>query len=422
MKNVKKKSKWLGSLLLGAALMVPSFGVQAETQSQTGDKGQETFRVYIQSEKEDVKKQAKAKYGTRWDLDEETFSTSVNQRQYEALQNNKNLTVEKVSEVKLELFGGSNNAVSPDDQTPWGIEAIYEDASIQATDGGDNIRVAVLDTGVKINHQDLENRAEQCKDFTGLLFPLKDGSCYDLHGHGTHVSGSVLADGGDTGTGIYGVAPDAKLWAYKVLGDTGMGFSDDIAAAIRHASDEGKRLGVNLVISMSLGSDGKDELISEAVSYAYNNGTLVVAAAGNSGPDENTIGYPGGLKDAVAVAALENTLENGTYRIADFSSRGNPTTDGDYVIGEQDVEVSAPGRDILSTWNDGSYNTISGTSMATPHVSGLAAKIWAENPSFSNADLRNELQNRAKAKDILGGLHAAPGDDIASGFGFPTVK
>lgn len=422
MTKMKRRSTWLGSLLLGIALLTPSPGVQAETNAQAEDKGQETFRVYIQSEKSDFIQQAKNKYGSRWNLGDHSFSTSVNQSQFEALQNNKNLSVQKVSKVKVNILGGTNQTVTPEDQTPWGIEAMYEDPAIKATSGGENIRVAVLDTGVKTNHQDLKNRSEQCKDFTGLLLPLKDGSCYDLNGHGTHVSGSVLADGGDSGTGIYGVAPEAKLWAYKVLGDTGTGFSDDIAAAIRHAADEGKRLGVKTIISMSLGSEGKDELIAEAISYANKNGTLVVAAAGNTGPDENTIGYPGGHPDAVGVAALENTFENGSYRIADFSSRGNPATDGDYVIGERDVEVSAPGKDILSTWKDGTYNTISGTSMATPHVSGLAAKIWAENPSLNNAELRKELQNRAKAKDILGGLHAAQGDDIASGFGFPTVK
>ncbi|MCA1065845.1 S8 family peptidase [Rossellomorea sp. AcN35-11] len=422
MTKVKRKAKWLGSLLVGAALVTPSFGAQTDAKVQDEVKGQDNIRVYIQSDNTSIKNEARSKYGTRWNLDEDTFSTTVNQSQFEALQKNKNLSVQKVSNVQVDLLWDSNKSVSPTDQTPWGIEAMYEDPAIQATSGGENIRVAVLDTGVKTNHQDLENRSEQCKDFTGLLSPLRDGSCSDLHGHGTHVAGSVLADGGDAGTGIYGVAPDAKLWAYKVLGDTGMGFSDDIAAAIRHASDEANRLGVNLVISMSLGSDGKDELISEAVTYANKNGTLVVAAAGNSGPDENTIGYPGGLKEAVAVAALENTVENGTYRIADFSSRGNPSTDGDYIIGEQDVEVSAPGKNILSTWNDGTYNTISGTSMATPHVSGLAAKIWAANPGLTNTQLRSELQNRAKAKDILGGLHAAQGDDIASGFGFPTVK
>jgi subtilisin len=124
----------------------------------------------------------------------------------------------------------------------------------------------------------------------------------------------------------------------------------------------------------------------------------------------------------VAVAALEDVQENGTYRVADFSSRGNPDTDGDYVIVERDVEVSAPGRAVESTWNDGAYHTISGTSMATPHISGLAAKIWAANPSFTAAQLRAELQTRAKNNDILGGSGSTTGDDYASGFGFPTVN
>ncbi|MEH7117079.1 S8 family serine peptidase, partial [Neobacillus vireti] len=140
------------------------------------------------------------------------------------------------------------------------------------------------------------------------------------------------------------------------------------------------------------------------------------------GSSDNTIGYPGGLPNVVAVAALENVKENGTYRIADFSSRGNSATDGDYVIQERDVEVSAPGRAIESTWKDGGYNTISGTSMATPHISGLAAKIWAANPTWSNLQVRTELQSRAKGNDILGGISSAIGDDNASGFGFPTVK
>jgi subtilisin len=246
--------------------------------------------------------------------------------------------------------------------------------------------------------------------------------CDDKNGHGTHVSGTILANGGSDGLGIFGVSPESKLWAYKVLGNGGFGFSDDIAAAIRHAADESERLGVNVVISMSLGADSKSSLIADAVTYAYNKGVLVVAAAGNSGPDPDTIGYPGALVDAVGVAALEDVQENGTYRVADFSSRGNPDSAGDYLIVERDVEVSAPGRNVESTWNDGKYNTISGTSMATPHVSGLAAKIWATYPTWTNAEVRDEIQTRAKNNDINGGLYAETGDDIASGFGFPLVQ
>lgn len=176
-----------------------------------------------------------------------------------------------------------------------------------------------------------------------------------------------------------------------------------LRTAIRHVADEASRTGSKVVINMSLGSSGKDSLISSAVDYAYSKGVLIVAAAGNSGYSANTIGYPGALKNAVAVAALENVQQNGTYRVANFSSRGNPSTDGDYVIQEKDVEVSAPGASIESTWYNGGYNTISGTSMATPHVAGLAAKIWSSSPSMSHTQLRSELQNRAKQYDIKGG-------------------
>lgn len=412
-----KKKKVLGAALLSMTMGLSMFTAGAFGQAP---EAQDSYRVLIQGPKAEQAK-AKDQFGKRWDFGANGFTTTVNAKQYQALLKNKNLNVETVSQVQLEAKPGSDAQAGPSDRTPWGMEAIYNDSSLQATSGGNGVKVAVLDTGVNINHNDLTGSAEQCKDFTNRRSPLVNGSCTDKNGHGTHVAGTVLAHGG-AGNGIYGVAPEAELWAYKVLNDQGSGYSDDIAGAIQHAADEAVRTGTNVVISMSLGSSSKSTLIADAVDYAYGKGVLVVAAAGNSGPNANTIGYPGALTNAVAVAALEDVQENGTYRVADFSSRGNPLTDGDYVIGELDVEVSAPGRAIESTWYDGSYNTISGTSMATPHVSGLAAKIWAANPSMSHTQLRAELQNRAKANDILGGSGAASGDDYASGFGFPRVK
>ncbi|PTX49608.1 subtilisin [Melghirimyces profundicolus] len=410
-------NRWLTGFAISAALIFTSI-LPGGAGAVSADNGK-TIRVLIDANQLSVLKKT---YGVRHDLGKSGFTTEVSTAQYQTLKALDGVNVTPVGKVRLpdDLLEADRTA-TPSDQTPWGIEAIYNNPSISSTSGGDGVRVAVLDTGVKIDHPDLTGQAEQCKDFTGLLGRV-DGRCTDLNGHGTHVSGTILANSGSDGQGIWGVSPGAKLWAYKVLGDAGIGFSDDIAAAIRHAADESSRLGVKTVISMSLGSSGKDDLIAEAVTYAVNKGVLVVAAAGNDGPDEDTIGYPGGLSNAVAVAALENVQENGTYRIADFSSRGNPATDGDYVITERDVEVSAPGRSIESTWNDGTYHTISGTSMATPHISGLAAKLWADNPSWSNQQLRSELQNRAQSNDILGGIHAATGDDIASGFGFPRVK
>ncbi|MBP3039270.1 S8 family serine peptidase [Bacillaceae bacterium Marseille-Q3522] len=420
-----KKRKALVSVLLSAVIGFAVFA--ADVSGQQIDNTNETIRVHIQASSSDINT-VKANVGVRWDFGNNGFTTTVNEKQYEALLKNKNLKIEKVQEIKLDTRVEKKKkpragiAAVPSDQTPWGIEAIYNDSVIQETSGGSGIKVAVLDTGVYTGHIDLEGAAEQCKDFSQYGSPLVNGSCSDRNGHGTHVAGTVLAHGGYDGLGVYGVAPEADLWAYKVLNDQGSGYSDDIAGAIRHAADEAARTGSKVIISMSLGSSGKDTLISNAVDYAYGKGVLVVAAAGNSGPGENTIGYPGALVNAVAVAALEDVQQNGTYRVANFSSRGSSATDGDFVIQERDIEVSAPGAEVESTWYNGGYNTISGTSMATPHISGLAAKIWSANPSFSHSQLRAELQKRAKVYDIKGGYGATTGDDYASGFGFPRVK
>jgi subtilisin len=422
-----KKRKVVGSVVLSLAMGVSMFASAAFGQEEV--RSNETFRVWIQGPGAERAK-AKDEYGVRVDFGTEGFSTTVNEKQYLALLNNKNLQVEKVQQVQLDTRVDAEGkpgeveamATTPSDQTPWGIQAIYNDAAITKTSGGNGVKVAVLDTGVFTNHIDLAGSAEQCKDFTQTSSSLVNGTCTDRNGHGTHVAGTALAHGGYDGLGVYGVAPEAELWAYKVLTDSGSGYSDDIANAIRHAADEKTRTGAKVIISMSLGSSAKDTLIANAVTYAYGKGVLVVAAAGNSGYAANTIGYPGALPNAIAVAALENVQENGTYRVANYSSRGNPNTDGDFVIGEKDVEISAPGSAIESTWYDGNYKSISGTSMATPHVSGLAAKIWAANPTWSHTQLRTELQRRAKLYDIKGGYGAATGDDYASGFGFARVR
>jgi subtilisin len=416
-----KKKRTIGAIIMCVVMGVSMFATGAFGQQVTSN---ETYRVLIQGPAAE-KAKAKASYGVRWEFVAKGFTTTVNSQQYQALLHNKNLTIKKVPEVQLAVINeaaakpGGTLAGAPSDRTPWGIQAIYNDSAITSTSGGSGIVVAVLDTGVNRNHPDLSSNVAQCQDFSQIKVSWVDNSCSDGNGHGTHVSGTVLANGG-TGKGIYGVAPEAKLWSYKVLNDRGSGYSDDIAAAIRKVADQAA--GKKVIISMSLGSSTKDSLISDAVDYAYGKGVLIVAAAGNDGSADNTIGYPGGLPNVVAVAALENLQENGTYRIADFSSRGNSATDGDYVIQERDVEVSAPGRAIESTWKDGGYNTISGTSMATPHISGLAAKIWAANPTWSNFQIRAELQNRAKLYDIKGGISSATGDDNASGFGFARVK
>lgn len=413
------------SALIAGTLSAP-IQVAGATSPSEDKNSSETFRVYVEANNKTTKSTLKGQYEARWELTENGFSTDMNQKQFEALQKNKNVTVTKVDIVTLDtdVRASEFEALAgefPTQQVPWGIKAIYNNSNLTTTSGGQGINIAVLDSGVNTSHYDLVNTVEQCKDFTGST-PLVNGSCTDGNGHGTHVAGTALADGGSDKAGIYGVAPEADLWAYKVLGTDGSGYSDDIAAAIQHTADQAVATGTKTVINMSLGSSVSNSLITNAVNYAYGKGVLIVAAAGNSGPAQGSIGYPGALVNAIAVAALENRQQNGTYRVADFSSRGYNSTDGDYVIQQGDIEISSPGASIYSTWNNGGYNTISGTSMATPHVAGLAAKVWAQNPTWSNTQLRTNLQNRAKSVDIKGGIGATTGDDYASGFGFARVQ
>lgn len=292
--------------------------------------------------------------------------------------------------------GGESERITPSDQIPWGIEIIYNDIGLASTSGGSGIDVAVLDTGVDVNHPDLKRRVVQCVDFTKGPFPKN--RCKDGNGHGTHVSGTILADAGSDGLGVYGVAPEANLLSYKVCDDTGSCWSDDIAAGIDYAGSHGAD-----IISISIGGDSESSLIRDAISR--NTHVLFVAAAGNDGPGSGSIDYPGANINVIAVGAIDANED-----VPSWSSRG--VNDGDFVIEEREVELGAPGVSVESTWINGGYRIISGTSMATPHVSGLAAKLWQGDATLT----RNYLQNRAKLHDL-----STPGDDPATGFGLPTV-
>lgn len=208
---------------------------------------------------------------------------------------------------------------------------------------GNGALVAVLDTGCQSNHPDLDGQVVAAKDFTNS----RSGHD-DRNSHGTHCCGIVA--GVDNETGIVGVAPDCRLIVGKVLGDDGSGGSNGIAAGIRWASEQGAH-----VISMSLGSPGPSSVIHAAIKEAVAAGVLVIAAAGNEGTAGT--GYPGSHPECVSVAAFD---QNG--KIANFSSIGK-------------VDVAAPGVQILSTVPVSKYAKMSGTSMATPYVAGVAALV-----------------------------------------------
>lgn len=294
---------------------------------------------------------------------------------------------------------------------PWGINMVYkntlttvEPASLP--NGGAPRIVAVLDSGADTNHPDLS--ITQCKDFTKGQ-KIKN-SCNDADGHGTHVIGTISANGAADDLGIFGVSPDVDIFAYKVCGGSGC-WTDDIAAAIDHARQQGAH-----IVSMSLGGDRESSLISGAINRSPD--ILFVAAAGNDNENGKlgTIDWPAAHPDVIAVAAIDSN-EN----VASFSSRGINL--GDSINGERLVELAAPGVDVESTCTgsfDGAYFDldgiingyciISGTSMATPHVSALAAKLWQGSDDLTRAHLQSV------AKDI-----SAPDYDPATGYGLPQI-
>lgn len=287
--------------------------------------------------------------------------------------------------------GGGERNCYPDSQKPWGI------AKVNGGSGGAGITVAVLDTGVDKDHPDLVGNIKDCVTKV-THFKLDTRNCQDAHGHGTHVSGTVLANGGSDGLGIYGVAPDAGLIAVKVCDRRGYCYGDDMAAGVYYAADKGAN-----IISMSIGGNSPDSEVLAAIDYAVNKGVLVVAAAGNDGPGYGSIDYPAAYVKVVAAGAIDSS-----EAVPDWSSRG--VNDGDYEIEEREVEFGVPGVSVESTYKDGCYAYMSGTSMATPHLSGLAAKLW----QGSAAGTRTYLQSIAK--DIW-----QSGDDTASGFGLPIA-
>lgn len=205
------------------------------------------------------------------------------------------------------------------DVRDWGIDFLNIPEAWKFTKGK-GAKVCVLDTGCDTGHRDL-GKVKTLKDFTGSR-----SGCADVNGHGSHCLGVVGAS--ENNVGMIGVAPECELISGKVLGDNGSGLSSWIAAGIDWAVEQGVD-----VISMSLGSDAPDPRIEAAVKRARAKGVIVIAAAGNSGPRENTSGWPGNHDGVICVAAVDDK-----GKIANFSSRG------------KSVVVAAPGVNVRSCY------------------------------------------------------------------------
>jgi len=242
----------------------------------------------------------------------------------------------------------------------WGLTLLHVPNHWKRTEG-QSVRVAVLDTGIDESHPDLANAIDETHDFTGSRFGPADHN-----GHGTHVAGIIAARKNDRG--VVGVAPQSRLLVAKVLGDDGAGASTAVAAGIDWACDQRAA-----VISMSLGSREPDSHLLAAIKRAIDKETFIIAAAGNSGRPQS-VDYPARWRETIAVDAIDR---NG--RLTRFSSRG------------PEVDIAAPGQDVLSTYLRGGYAKLSGTSMAAPFVTGVVALLVALHRD--NADARTPLRN-----------------------------
>ena len=255
-----------------------------------------------------------------------------------------------------------------DAEQPWGIQRVNAQAAWKVT-RGKGVKVAVIDTGIDSTHPDLAANVKG-----GWNAITKDDKFMDDHGHGSHCSGTIAAV--RDGKGVVGVAPEASLYGVKVLDANGSGTFADVIAGIQWAADNKMD-----VASMSLGADKGSQALADAVTAATKAGLTIVAAAGNSG---KAVGYPAAYPECIAISASDNQ-----DKIAYFSSRG------------PQVAFIAPGVDIKSTVIGGKYETMSGTSMATPHMSGLAA-LAVSRGAHGQAEIRKALKAAAAPLPGLG--------------------
>ncbi len=280
------------------------------------------------------------------------------------------------------------------DALTWGLQATGVDRTPET---GKGVMVAVLDTGLDLAHPDFAGRQIESRSFV-------DGQpVQDVQGHGTHTAGTTAGPAAPGAGRRYGVAHEATLLIGKVLGDDGSGTDAGILEGIEWAITRGAA-----VISMSLGSD------VEEVSAAYENvgrraldaGSLIVAAAGNNAErgrgDLGFVGIPANSPSVMAVAAVDSALG-----IADFSAASSAVPGGQ-------IDIAGPGVDVYSSWPmPRATNTISGTSMATPHVAGVAA-LWSQRTGATGRQLWTQLVQAAQrlplpSGDVGSGLVRAPG-------------
>lgn len=286
--------------------------------------------------------------------------------------------------------GSKPAPVQPPQTLPWGINRIDAELVWGATTGA-GVKVAVVDTGIDLTHPDL---AANIKGGYNAIYPAK--SANDDNGHGSHVAGTIAAL--NNAIGVVGVGPQIDLYAVKVLDRRGSGYLSDIIEGLDWAIANGIQ-----VVNMSLGTSSNVLSFHEAVIRAKTAGITLVAASGNS--YGGLVGYPAAYPEVIAVSATDSA-----DALASFSSVG------------PEVDLSAPGKSIYSTYKGSNYATLSGTSMASPHVAGAAAMLLTQtakcDTNLDSVCSPDEVQARleATATDL-----GAPGKDSLFGSGLVNV-
>ncbi|HBN90028.1 S8 family serine peptidase [Rheinheimera aquimaris] len=269
--------------------------------------------------------------------------------------------------------------------TPYGISMVQADQVSDSSAG--NTKVCVIDTGFDADHEDLQGSGVTGYAFSG------HGTWYtDGNGHGTHVAGTMVALNNNTGVvGVIG-SGQAGVHIVKIFNNSGnWTTASNLITAIQSCKDAGAK-----VVNMSLGGGSSNQTENNAMTNFYNGGMLLVAAAGNDG--NTSFSYPASYNSVVSVAAV-----NSSGSLASFSQRNSQ------------VEIAGPGVSVNSTWNNGGYNSISGTSMASPHVAGVAALVWSNHPQCTAAQIRSALN--ATAED-----RGSAGRDTSYGWGIVKAK
>jgi subtilisin len=287
----------------------------------------------------------------------------------------------------------------------WGADMVKAPESWAKGYTGQGVVVAVLDTGVDFNHEDLKNNIwtnpnddandNYANDIHGWNFVDNNNDVMDRDGHGTHVSGSIAGE--KNSYGVTGVAYNAKIMPVKVLDDTGSGTYDTITKGIYYAVDHGAN-----VINMSLGGGGANKSMQDALEYASSKNVIVVMAAGNSSGSAPIYPARYAQNTGVAVGAVEKDKT-----LASFSNRAG-TDELKYV--------TAPGVSIYSTVPNNGYESYSGTSMAAPHVAGVVALMLSANPNLSDSQVRQILAETSSNSEQGTTPNPNPGFDFGDIF------